>query len=162
MWNDKEGLLRIMKESYDSWNEMVQTAMDAVPLDTLSIWSFYTVPKLPDWKSDTRRVVLIGDAAHAIPPAAGQGVNQAFEDVHSLSLLMAAVAKGEVAWNDALDWWQQYRQARVDRTVELTERMNVRRLPGWMGGEGDVIDSSWLFSVQIEKDVAEWVEKRRE
>lgn len=148
-----------MKENYSSWNPMVQSAMDAVPLETLSIWSFYTVPKLSTWKSETSRVVIIGDAAHAIPPAAGQGVNQAFEDVHSLSLLMAAVAKGQVPWNATLDWWQKYRQARVDRTVELTESMNVRRLPGWTGGDGDVIDSSWLFSVQIEKDVAEWVEK---
>ena len=72
LWNDKEGLMRIVKESYGSWNEMVQSAMDAVPLDTLSIWSFYTVPKLPTWKSETRTVVMIWDAAHAIPPAAGQ------------------------------------------------------------------------------------------
>ena len=79
--------------------------------------------------------------------------------MHPLSLLLAAVVKDEVPWTDALDWWQRYRQARVDRTVELTERMNVRRLPGWMGGEGDVVDSTWLFSVQIDKDVAEWVGK---
>ena len=72
LWNDKEGLMRMMKESYGSWNEMVQSDMDAVPLETLSIWSYYTVPKLPTWKSETRRIVMIGDAAHAIPPAAGQ------------------------------------------------------------------------------------------
>lgn len=69
MFQDKKGLLQIMKESYGSWNEMVQSAMDAVPLETLAIWSFYTVPKLSTWKSETRRVVIVGDAAHAIPPA---------------------------------------------------------------------------------------------
>lgn len=97
-----------------------------------------------------------------IPPAAGQGVNQAFEDVHSLALLMAAVADGKVPWKDSLDWWQRYRQARVDRTTVLTNQMNKRRLPGWVPEEGDAIDSTWLFSVQIEKDVAEWVEKQHD
>ena len=87
-------------------------------------------------------------------------MNQAFEDVHSLSLLMAAVVAGKVPWQESLDWWQAYRQARVYKTHELTERMNVRRVPGWEGGSGDVIDSSWLFGVKIDEDVAEWVEKR--
>ena len=72
LWNDKQKLYSIMKENYDSWNPMVQSAMDAVPLNTLSIWSFYTVPKLDNWRSKGRRVVILGDAAHAIPPAAGQ------------------------------------------------------------------------------------------
>ena len=80
--------------------------------------------------------------------------------MHSLSLLMAAVAEKKVQWKSALEWWQSYRQARVDRTTELTEKMNVRRLPGWTGGEGDTIDSSWLFSVDIENDVREWIEKQ--
>jgi 2-polyprenyl-6-methoxyphenol hydroxylase-like FAD-dependent oxidoreductase len=160
MINDKEGLLRIMKESYATWDPLVQSAMDSLHFDPLNIWSFYTVPKLSTWRSETRRVVIIGDAGHAIPPAAGQGVNQAFEDVHSLLLLIAAMAAGKVPWKESLDWWQAYRQARVDRTLELTERMNARRVPGWVGGPGDVIDSSWLFGVNIDKDVAEWMEKR--
>ena len=69
MINDKEGLLRIMKENYGTRNELVQSAMDCVHFDTLNIWSFYTVPKFPTWRSETRRVVIIRDAAHAIPPA---------------------------------------------------------------------------------------------
>ena len=100
------------------------------------------------------RVVLI------VVSQAAQGVNQAFEDVHSLSLLMGAVREGRAAWRESLDWWQAYRQARVDRTLELTQTMNVRRLPGWTGEEGEPIDSGWLFGVDIESDVAAWLEQR--
>ena len=66
---DKEGLLGMMRESYDSWNGVVRSAMDAVWVDTLSIWAYYLVPKLESWKSVTGSVVVLGDAAHAIPPA---------------------------------------------------------------------------------------------
>ena len=33
--------------------------------------------------------VLVGDAAHALPPRSGQGASQAFEDGQSLGLLLA-------------------------------------------------------------------------
>ena len=72
---------------------------------------------------------------------------------------MSAVSAGKLPWKDSLDWWQQYRQARVDRVTDLTNEMNKRRLPGWTGQDGKSIDSSWLFSVQIDKDVADFTEK---
>ena len=153
MWADKEQLIGMMRSNYDTWNPMVQSAMDSVPLHTLSIWPFYTVPKLPTWRSLMGRVVIVGDAAHAIPPAAGQGVNQAFEDSHSLSLLLKATRNGKIDWSKGLDWWQDYRQGRVARVTDLTNEMNKRRLPGWTGADAQSIDSSWLFGVDIEQDV---------
>ena len=71
LWADKKRLLDIFRADYDTYNEMVQSAMDAVPLETLSIWPFYTVPKLTKWGSEKGKVVILGDAAHAIPPAVG-------------------------------------------------------------------------------------------
>ncbi|WPH00303.1 Salicylate hydroxylase [Acrodontium crateriforme] len=160
LFNDKQQLLDIMRADYDTWNPMVKSAIDAVPLDTLAIWPFHTVPKIEKWKSDKGRVIILGDSAHAIPPAAGQGVNQAFEDVHSLSILMGAANQGKVQWNESLDWWQEYRQNRIDRVTSLTNEMNRRRLPGW-AGEGETIDSSWLFGVEIDKDVNAWIAEKK-
>ncbi|EME42183.1 FAD dependent oxidoreductase-like protein [Dothistroma septosporum NZE10] len=157
---DKKGLLEILRAHYDLYNETVQSAMDAVPLQTLSIWPFYTVPKLTRWSSGKGRIVTLGDAAHAIPPAAGQGVNQAYEDVHAFSLVIAATNDKKSSWYAGLRWWQEYRQARVERVTDLTNEMNKRRLPGWNGEEGS-IDSSWLFSVDIEGDVKNWIESRK-
>ena len=157
--SDKEKLLGLVKQHHDAWSPMVQSAMDAIPLDTLSLWAFHSVPRLPTWRSRIGRVIILGDAAHAIPPAAGQGVNQAFEDVHSLSLLLAAwVRTGDRDWKQVLDWWQQYRQARVEQVTDLTNEMSKRRLPGWSGPEGQSIDSAWLFNVRIEEDVARYLD----
>jgi len=38
-------------------------------------------------------LVILGDAAHAIPPSAGQGINQAFEDAYIFALLLGQVDK---------------------------------------------------------------------
>lgn len=156
LWRDKEGLYAMLRENYSTWNEMVKSVLDGVDLSKLSIWPFYTVPKIEKWSSETGRVVILGDAAHAIPPAAGQGVNQAFEDVHALSMLIVA----GVEWKGALGWWQGYRQKRVERVQGLTEEMNWRRMPGWKGKGAERIDSSWLFGVDVEGDVRGWVEKQ--
>jgi 2-polyprenyl-6-methoxyphenol hydroxylase-like FAD-dependent oxidoreductase len=161
LWNDKEQLRSMIRENYSDWNPMVQSAMDA-DLKTLSIWPFYKVPEFKTWHSEASRVIILGDAAHAIPPAAGQGVNQAFEDVHALALLMAKLPAGEgEEWMKAVQWWEAYRKGRISRVTELTNEMNRRRMPGWKGDTGH-IDAEWLFSVKIEEDVQQFLQGARE
>lgn len=41
-------------------------------------WITYDLPSVPTWHGD--RVVIIGDAAHAVSPSAGQGASMAIED----------------------------------------------------------------------------------
>jgi len=48
---------------------------------------------LKRWSSRRRRIVLMGDAAHAMHPAPGQGANSAFADVVALS---AALKEGDL------------------------------------------------------------------
>lgn len=67
-------LLELFKQDYAEWPPIVQSALDNVDIETLSIWPYYVVPKLGRWSSD--RVIILGDAAHAIPPTAGQGASQ--------------------------------------------------------------------------------------
>ncbi|EFJ26033.1 hypothetical protein SELMODRAFT_413436 [Selaginella moellendorffii] len=53
-------------------------------------------PPLESWSDLDGRVLLIGDAAHAMHWGPGQGARTAFEDAHQLSeLLAAAIATGE-------------------------------------------------------------------
>jgi 2-polyprenyl-6-methoxyphenol hydroxylase-like FAD-dependent oxidoreductase len=66
LWEDKQQLLAMMKQDYDKWNPMVQSALDAIPPETIGIWAFHSVPHLDKWSSEKGRVVILGDAAHAI------------------------------------------------------------------------------------------------
>ncbi|EME80281.1 uncharacterized protein MYCFIDRAFT_189880 [Pseudocercospora fijiensis CIRAD86] len=143
--NDKEHLYSLMRQDYGKWNSSVQNALDAVDPEKIFVWPFYSVPKLPSWRSEAGKVVMLGDADHAIPPAAGQGINKGFEDVESLALLVAAASEKNVPWDECLKWWQQYREGRIDHVTWLTNEMNRRRMPGWDGTDVDPIDNSELF-----------------
>ncbi len=62
------------------------------------------------------RVVLIGDAAHAVVPFYGQGMNAAFEDCRLLAPLLDAPATG---WPAALDAWATARKPDADAIADL-------------------------------------------
>jgi hypothetical protein len=55
-----------------------------------------------------KRIFLAGDAAHQMPPYAGQGANSAIADVHNLAWKLAAVLKGQ-AGEDLLDTYEAER-----------------------------------------------------
>ena len=55
-------------------------------LSTVQIFPNYELADLTTWH--TRRTVLVGDAAHVVPPHSGQGVSQAIEDSAALALAL--------------------------------------------------------------------------
>lgn len=160
---DRAGLLQLFKAGYAEWPEIVQSALDNVNLETLSIWPYYVVPKMENWSSDMARVVILGDAAHAIPPTAGQGASQGFEDAFTLATLLPEVLK-EQRLRKGLAEWKEYRQQRVDKVIELTLQLNNARLPQaerealeaagklvWQSGDSGEL--GWLYNADIKEDI---------
>ncbi|KAF2482320.1 hypothetical protein BDY17DRAFT_346421 [Neohortaea acidophila] len=80
---DKERLRAMFRENVEQFPEVVRNAVREIPSEGLHVWPAYQVPSLEHWSSG--RVVIVGDAAHALPPHAGQGINLAFEDVYLLA-----------------------------------------------------------------------------
>jgi len=64
-------------------------------------------------------VALIGDAAHAMVPYYGQGMNCGFEDCRVLAEL---VEEHQHQWQDILESYQQERKANGDAIIELAKR----------------------------------------
>lgn len=75
--------------------------------------SLVTVKCYP-WKY--KNACLIGDAAHAIVPFFGQGMNCGFEDVKELDEILAATNED---WELALDTFQQQRKPNGDAIADL-------------------------------------------
>ncbi|KAF2236584.1 putative salicylate hydroxylase [Viridothelium virens] len=163
--DEVEGLLR---RDEKAWPEMVQSALRNLKKEKLNVWAYYVIPKLARWTSEMGRVVIVGDSSHAIPPTAGQGATQAFEDGASLATLVAKLPE-EANWSEALQWWQGMRQKRVDQVLDLTSRLNNARAPKeerdklpmdnlWQS-EGQE-DLGWLYNYRVKETVQDWIERK--
>ena len=101
-------------------------------------WGMYDRLPLPRWSSG--RVTVLGDAAHAMLPHLGQGVNQALEDAVVLATLLGACqdADGVPA---ALAVYEGLRRDRTAR-VQLASR---RQGAGWDSSGRQLIDRRWIY-----------------
>jgi len=79
-----------------------------------SKWGLFTRPLTDNWGRG--RIELIGDAAHAMLPNAGQGAGQAFEDSYILARWMQACA-------DPVEAFANFRRIRIPR-VHAVQRLS--------------------------------------
>jgi hypothetical protein len=160
---DKEALVKFLKQDAEHFPEFVQNAVSNIPHGKINVWPFYVVPKLEKWTSEKRRVLILGDAAHAIPPSAGQGINQAFEDVYIFALLLGQV--DEVDTQDSLKFWQEYREQRVAKILLLNKQIELRQMPKeerdkMPPGSVQEMELSWLYKPNFKDNVDRWVVAR--
>lgn len=169
---DKQRLYDMLQENKSDWPDVVQSALEATPVDRMGFWAFYGIPPLASWLSDSKRIILVGDAAHAIPPTAGQGANQAFEDVRALATLLAKLSPS-VPLDKAAEQWQAYRKDRVKKVLDLTQQMNAKRLPEsersklppgaiWTDQSltrGDGGELRWLYDPDLVQEAVKWVQE---
>jgi len=87
-------------------------------------YAFYShhVRHLEGWRSD--RVVLIGDAAHLMPPWAGQGMQSGIRDAHNVAWKIAAVCRGLVD-ADVLDTVESERRPHVSLLTDMSVRLGM-------------------------------------
>lgn len=102
----------------------------------------YKVSRLPQYSSRSGRVILLGDAAHAMPPSSGQGVSCAIEDAKALALLLRYHLSFQFSkeFNETLnlatlgEQYTRIRKPRVDRIMTVAERNgDQKRELGWIG-----------------------------
>src|SRR5262249_30121302 len=111
------------REAVQSFFE--QTFGDIVPLSPTLVDDFMRNPIVPLMSIRTSqwyykaRVVLLGDACHAVYPFYAQGMNAAFEDCLVLSECMAHHA-GE--WEAAFAEYQRRRKPNTDALAEMSRQ----------------------------------------
>ncbi|NJP64829.1 FAD-dependent oxidoreductase [Streptomyces spiramenti] len=83
---------------------------------TDSIWPprpIQDIPHLPKWRND--RMVVMGDACHAVSPSAGQGVSMAIED----AIVLGKCLRDIPDIPSALAAYEEIRRERVERVVSF-------------------------------------------
>ncbi|CAI5460200.1 unnamed protein product [Closterium sp. Yama58-4] len=107
--------------AHDTWHTVLQAVTITDPGNIYERWMMDRPPPKDSW-SDSKcgnRVVLMGDAAHAMHTGPGQGAQTAFEDAHQLSLCLADVKDmlaEPVAVAAAV---REYEARRIDRCVKI-------------------------------------------
>jgi 2-polyprenyl-6-methoxyphenol hydroxylase-like FAD-dependent oxidoreductase len=105
-----EDLRALLLERYGDWSEPAGTFIRAT-----EAWlrtPIHDVPTLPTWHEGP--VLLLGDAAHAMSPAGGQGASMALEDA---MLFAALAADPSRPLEEAMARFESLRRPRAEATV---------------------------------------------
>ncbi len=99
----------------------------AAAAEVSRIYPDFDVPSLPYWSRG--RVMLIGDAAHAVTPHSGQGASMALED----ALVLAACIDAEATPEGAFRRFEGLRRDRVEAAVRLGRQGGApKKAQGWL------------------------------
>jgi FAD-dependent urate hydroxylase len=108
-------------DAFRGWHSPVEALISATR--HIMRTPIYDVPSLPTWH--VGRVMLIGDAAHAMSPAGGQGASLALEDAFVVGRALADSARSP---EDVFAEVEAMIRARAERIVKQAAENDVRQL----------------------------------
>jgi FAD-dependent urate hydroxylase len=113
----RERLLDLFAEDPPFIRQMIQRTPEigATPIHDL--------PSIPRWQRG--RAVLVGDAAHAVSPSAGQGASLAVED----ALMLARCLRDVAPPGSALERYEALRRPRAERIVAAGRQRGAYKAP---------------------------------
>ncbi|MFB9235412.1 FAD-dependent monooxygenase [Plantactinospora siamensis] len=112
-----EDELAAARARFGGWHDPIPALLAATPpAAVLRDDLYYLDPPLPTYVRD--RVVLLGDAAHAMTPHLGQGANQAIED----AVVLGAALSREADVPTALIGYDRQRRPRTQEVVAASLR----------------------------------------
>lgn len=105
--------LWLLQQFSGSWISSCRELIESTPATSIVRTEIADLKPLTKWSAG--RVTLLGDAAHAMNPALGQGASQAAEDAVVLATVLKQFGQVELAL-------QHYEQTRIPRTTKLIKQ----------------------------------------
>ncbi|MUL67519.1 hypothetical protein BOO86_23805 [Mycobacterium sp. CBMA 234] len=110
LWSARADLEALARQ-FDDFDPVVPRMLRAAT-SPVYMHAVYDRDPIDQWT--TRRIALLGDAAHPMTPFGGQGANQAIQDAAELATQIASVVDGDYA--SAL---ASYQRIRTEQTAEI-------------------------------------------
>jgi 2-polyprenyl-6-methoxyphenol hydroxylase-like FAD-dependent oxidoreductase len=110
----EDALKRHLLDFHAGWHEPIPRLLEAA--EDVGVTATLDVATLPTWSR--KRVVLIGDAAHATSPHAGQGASLALEDAMRLARLLQEGQELRATF----EAFERERRPRAERVVAFARR----------------------------------------
>jgi 2-polyprenyl-6-methoxyphenol hydroxylase-like FAD-dependent oxidoreductase len=115
-FNNKEQVFSWFKTAFGSWNEVYQELFASDEL-----WFVprpqYHFPLDQTWTT-LPNLTMIGDAAHRMPPYAGEGVNMALQDVFELAECLTSNNFSDI--RAAIEHYEKHMQKRASEVTQMT------------------------------------------
>jgi len=104
-----------LKSEFDGWHSTVQLVIDAMDRNHCFRWALYDHKPFKNWSS--KRITLLGDAAHTTLPFMASGAAMAIEDAR---VLQRALDQTKSESDSGLaDGLQLYQRNRIPRTAKV-------------------------------------------
>jgi 2-polyprenyl-6-methoxyphenol hydroxylase-like FAD-dependent oxidoreductase len=111
---DRNTLKRHLRDFHAGWHSPIPEIIDAA--ENIGVTDTLDVATLPTWSRG--RTVLIGDAAHATSPHAGQGASMALEDALRLTRWLQEGCE----LRETFEQFEAERRPRAERIVAIARR----------------------------------------
>ncbi|OQV03365.1 FAD binding domain-containing protein [Cladophialophora immunda] len=110
-------MLEEMRSQYVGWDPCLRRLLEMV-ISTLD-WPIYCIDIPDTWSSRSGKVLITGDAAHAMVPYMALGAAMAVEDAAALAATLKHV-KATEDLPSAISKWEETRKPRVKRVHEAS------------------------------------------
>ncbi|KAH6972941.1 hypothetical protein BKA56DRAFT_555899 [Ilyonectria sp. MPI-CAGE-AT-0026] len=118
--NLKSNLLHLLGDDDSDWMDFLREVLHKT--EAIHFYPIYKVPLGRPWSKG--RCLIIGDAAHAMPPHASQGISMALEDVFLFSKLLES---GCDQIDVGLKAYEEKRKARTEKMLKTAEQNGTVR-----------------------------------
>ncbi|PMD41246.1 FAD/NAD(P)-binding domain-containing protein [Hyaloscypha variabilis F] len=153
--NNRKGDISHILSNIDPYEDRIKAFINLIPEENCKLWNVAQLPDLQTWVSSSGRIVVLGDAAHAMSPHLGQGAAISIEDGGVLSLCLARTSS-TLEIKKATKAYETVMKGRAERVKKAAEMSGRWKTLG-EGKERERRDEGFRRRLEEEGEKGEWL-----